>query len=219
MQSEIPTETFIWGILAPRFQSELTLKKSGIWRLSGLRLEYGGPADGDTYRERELSALIAELAGLLLLAVIYEAANRRSMKKFRRGAGRPRDVVLPFLGPKLLAVFLRCNASAGRQSVVMSGDGKQTEAGQLLQFITTIIQPLNQYFVTELHRRELSASRMARLALAERHSVAEEMKQSRTKAPAKKAAVIIKRSRLERAVLGSFRHPRRIVARRIVAIA
>jgi hypothetical protein len=214
MQSEIPTDTFIWGVLAPRFQSELTLKKSGIWRLSGLRLEYGGVADGDIYRERELNALIEELAGLLLLAVIYEAANRRSMKNSRRGAGRPRDVVLPFLAPKLLSVYLRCNASAGRQSIVMSVDGKlkQMETGRFLQFITTIIQPLNQYFTTELHLRELSASRMARLALAERHSVAEEMKQSQTKAPAKKAAVVIGRSPLERAVLGSFRHPRTIIA-------
>jgi hypothetical protein len=207
MQSEIPTESFVWGVLAPRFQSELTLKKSGIWRLSGLRQEYGGVADGDLYRERELNALIEELTGLLLLAIIYEAANRRSMKKSGRGAGRPRDVVLPFLAPKLLSVYLRCNASAGRQSVLMSIDGKlkQEETGQFLQFITTIIQPLNQYFTTELHRRPLSASRMARFALDDRR-VEKEMKQSQEKASAKKAAIAIKRqlSPLERAVQGVF---------------
>jgi hypothetical protein len=195
MQSEIPTDTFIWGVLAPRFQSELTLKKFGIWRLSGLRQEYGGVAEGDVYRERELNALIEELTGLLLLAVIYEAANRRSMKDSRRGAGRPRDVVLPFLAPKLLSVYLRCNASAGRQSIVMSLDGKlkQMETGRFLQFITTIIQPLNQYFKTDLHRRELSASRMARFALSDRRRVANEMKQSQTKASAKKSAVAVQR--------------------------
>jgi hypothetical protein len=206
MQSEIPTERFIWDVLAPRFAA-LTLKKSGIWRLSGLRQEYGGVPDGDVYRERELNALIEELTGLLLLAIIYEAANRRSMKKSGRGAGRPRGVVIPFLAPKLLSVYLRCNASAGRQSVNMSIDGKlkQEEAGQFLQFITTIIQPLNQYFTTELHRRPLSASRMARFALDDRR-VEKEMKQSQEKASAEKAAIAIKRqlSPLERAVQGVF---------------
>jgi hypothetical protein len=207
MQSEIPTESFVWGVLAPRFQSELTLKKSGIWRLSGLRQEYGGGADGDVYRERELNALIEELTGLLLLAIIYEAAHQRSMKKSGRGAGRPRGVVLPFLAPKLLSVYLRCNASAGRQSVLMSIDGKlkQEETGPFLQFITTIIRPLNQYLTAELHRRPLSASRMARFALDDRR-VEKEMKQNQAKASAKKAAVAIRRqlSPLERAVQGVF---------------
>jgi hypothetical protein len=36
MQSEIPSQSFIWGVLAARFQSELTLQKPEIWRLSGL---------------------------------------------------------------------------------------------------------------------------------------------------------------------------------------
>src|SRR5258708_16211576 len=103
------------------------------------------------------------------------------MKKSGRGAGRPRGVVLPFLAPKLLSVYLRCNASAGRQSVLMSIDGKlkQEETGPFLQF--TIIQPLNQYLTTELHRRPLSASRMARFALDDRR-VEKEMNQSQEKA-------------------------------------
>jgi len=41
MQSEVPSQSFVWGVLASRFQSELTLQKSEIWRLSGLLEEYG----------------------------------------------------------------------------------------------------------------------------------------------------------------------------------
>jgi hypothetical protein len=183
VQPEVPTQNLIWCVLAPRFQSALTVHKAGIWRLSGLRQEYGAEADGDSYRERELNALIAELTGLLLLAVIYDAANRRSMKNSGRGAGRPPDVVLPFLGPKLLSIFLRCNTSAGRQSAVTFVDGKlkQMETGRFLQFIKTVIEPLNQYFETELHRGKLSAPRMARFALQERRRFEKEMKQRQEK--------------------------------------
>jgi hypothetical protein len=63
MQSQVPSQSFVWGVLAPRFQSELTLQKSEIWRLSGLLEEYGGAADNDFYREREQKALIEELTG------------------------------------------------------------------------------------------------------------------------------------------------------------
>ena len=161
MQPEVPTQNLIWCVLAPRFQSALTVHKAGIWRLSGLRQEYGAEADGDLYRERELNALIAELTGLLLLAVIYEAANRRSMQISGRGAGRPRDVVLPFLAPQLLSIFLRCNTSAGRQSAVTFVDGKlkQMETGRFLQFIKTV----------------------ARFALQERRRFEKEMKQRQEK--------------------------------------
>ena len=41
MQSEVRSQSFIWGVLAARFQSELTLQKSEIWQLSGLLEEYG----------------------------------------------------------------------------------------------------------------------------------------------------------------------------------
>jgi hypothetical protein len=32
VQSEFPSQSFIWSVLAPRFQAELTLRKSKIWR-------------------------------------------------------------------------------------------------------------------------------------------------------------------------------------------
>jgi hypothetical protein len=195
MQSEVPSESFIWGELAARFQSELTLQKSEIWRLSGLLEEYGGVADGDFYREREQNALMEALTGLLVQAVTREAASRQLAGNSSRRAGRPKDVVTPFLAPELLSVFLRCHERAGRQSVVTSIDGrsKQMEGGGLFEFIKAIIQPLNQYLTTELHRRPLSAARLARFALDDRRRIAQELKRSESKSSAKKAAVAIKR--------------------------
>ena len=189
MQSDIPSESFIWGVLAPRFQEELTLQKSEIWRLSGLLEEYGGEADNDLYREREQKALIEELAGLLVQAVICELVHQKVTNNTKRGAGRPPDVVTPYLAPELLSVFLRCHNSAGRQSVVISVDGKlqQKESGQLFDFINALIQPLNQYLTTELQRSPLSASRLARYALDDRRKIARELEQDAAKALAKKA--------------------------------
>jgi hypothetical protein len=173
MQSEVPSQSFVWGVLAPRFQSELTLQKSQIWLLSGLLEEYGGAADDDFYREREQKALIDELTGLLVQAVLQEATHR--LNNSGRRAGRPRDAMTPYLAPALLLVFLRCHGSAGRQSVATSIDGKlkQKEAGRLFEFIKAVIEPLNQYLTTELRRLPLSASRLARFALAEHRRIAE----------------------------------------------
>jgi hypothetical protein len=167
--------------LAARFDSELTLQKTEIWRLSGLLEEYGGAADDDLYREREQKALIDELTGLLVQAVIQEATRRLFANNSGRRAGRPHDAITPYLAPALLLVFLRCHGSAGRQSVATSIDGKlkQKEAGRLFEFINAAIQPLNQYLTTELHRRPLSAARLARFALAEPRRIAEEAARKR----------------------------------------
>jgi len=188
MQSEVPSQSFVCGVLAARFQSELTFQKSEIRRLSGLQEEYGGVADGDFYREREQKALIEELTGLLVQAVTHEAANRQFTNNSSRRVGRPRDVMSPYLAPELLLVFLRCHDSAGRKSVATSIDGKlkQKEAGQFFEFIKVVIEPLNKYLTTELHREPLSASRLARFALAERQSIAREIKRKELKALAKK---------------------------------
>jgi len=185
MQSEVPSQSFVWGVLAARFQSELTLQNSEIWRLSGLLEEYGSAAD-DFNREREQKAIIEELAGFLVQAVTREAANRQFTNNSSRRAGRPHDVMTPYLAPELLSVFLRCHDSAGRQSVATSIDGKlkQREAGRLFEFINALIQPLNKYLTTELHRKPLSASRLARFALDKRR----EDKQIEAEAAAKKAA-------------------------------
>jgi hypothetical protein len=192
MQSQVPSQSFVWGVLAVRFQSELTLQKSEIWRLSGLLEEYG-PAVDDHNREREQKTIVEELTGLLVQAVIEEATHRLFANHSGRPAGRPSDVITPYLAPALLLVFLRCHDSAGRQSVATSIDGKlkQKEAGRLFEFINAAIQPLNQYLTTELHRRPLSAARLARFALAEPRRIAEEIardiKRRELKALAKKA--------------------------------
>jgi hypothetical protein len=188
MQSEVPSESFTWGVLAPRFQSELTLQKSQIWLLSGLLEEYGGAADDDFYREREQKALIDQLTGLLVQAVTHEAANRQFANSSSRRVGRPRDVMSPYLAPELLLVFLRCHDSAGRKSVATSIDGKlkQKEAGQFFEFIKATIKPLNDYLTTELHRRPLSASRLARLALSERRRIVRVAKWRQLEALAKR---------------------------------
>jgi len=197
MQSQVPSQSFVWGVLAARFDSELTLQKSEIWRLSGLLEEYGGAAHDDFYREREQKAVIDELTGLLVQAVIQEATHRLFANNSGRRAGRPRDAMTPYLAPALLLVFLRCHGSAGRQSVATSIDGKlkQKEAGRLFEFINAAIKPLNQYLTTELHRKPLSAARLARFALAEHRSSEEkdarqikrrELRALATKAPSPK---------------------------------
>jgi hypothetical protein len=187
MQSEVPSQSFVWGVLAARFQSELTLQQSEIWRLSGLLEEYG-PAVDDFNREREQKIIIEELTGLLVQAVTREASDRQFYNGSGRRVGRPRDAITPYLAPELLSVFLRCHDSAGRQSVATSIDGKlkQKEAGRLFEFINAAIGPLNQYLTTELHREPLSASRLARFALAERQSIAREIKRSELRALKKK---------------------------------
>ena len=149
-------------------------------------------ADGDFYREREQQALIEELTGLLVQAVIQETENRKVANNSSRRAGRPSDVVIPYLAPELLSVFLRCHDSAGRQSVVTSIDGelKQKEAGPLFEFINALIQSLNQYLTTELNRRPLSASRLARFALDDRRRIARK-KQKDAKNLCKKMAAAV----------------------------
>ena len=169
MHSEVPSQSYLWGVWSERFQTALTLRLSEIWRLSGL-LEEHGTIVYEFTREREEKAIIDELAGVLVRTVVQEALARQSANSSGRGVGRPRDAMTPYLGPELLTVFLRCHDSGGRQSVATAVDGKpkQEEAGQLFEFIKAVIGPLNQYLTTELHREPLSASRLARAALADR---------------------------------------------------
>jgi hypothetical protein len=55
----------------------------------------------------------------------------------------------------------------------------------LFEFIKAVIEPLNQYLTTGLRRLPLSASRLARFALAERQRMAREIER-KAKALAKK---------------------------------
>jgi hypothetical protein len=185
MRSEPPSQSLVWGVLPERFQSELILHKSEICRLSGLLEEYG-PAGANYTGEGEEHKLIEELTGFLVQAVARDAAQQITNSTGRR-VGRPRDAIIPYLGPELLSVYLRCHNSGGRQSVATSVDGKlgQKEAGLLYEFIKAIIKPLNDYLTTDLHRRPLSASRLARFALQERRHVARVIKWKKLMAVAK----------------------------------
>lgn len=74
--------------------------------------------------------------------------------------GQPRDVMLDFLGDRLLACYLRFNLVAGRHSVAADSDRAQTEAGPFLEFLTSVIAPLNRFLA------QLPASYGAKVALA-----------------------------------------------------
>lgn len=187
MQSEPPSQSLVWGVLPARFLSELTLHKSEICRLSGLLEEYG-PAGANYTGEGEENKIIEELTGFLLQAVARDAESQQVANSTGRRVGRPREVMIPYLGPELLSVYLRCHNSGGRQSVATSIDGMpgQKEAGLLLEFIEATIKPLNQYLTTDLHRRPLSASRLARCGLHERRRAARAIKWSELIASAKK---------------------------------
>lgn len=191
MRSEPPSQSLVWGVLPVRFQSELALHKSEICRLSGLLEEYG-PVDANYTGEGEEHKLIEELTGFLVQAVALDAAQQIT-NRTGRSVGRPHDVIIPYLAPELLSVFLRCHNSGGRQSVATWVDGKlgQMEAGLLFEFIKATIKPLNDYLMADLHRRPLSASRLARCALQERRHVARVIKLKKLRAAAKKSAVAI----------------------------
>jgi hypothetical protein len=186
MRSEPPSQSLVWGVLPARFQSELTLQKSEICRLSGLLEEYG-PAGPNYTGEGEENKIIEELTGFLVQAVARDAVSQQITNSTGRRVGRPRDVMIPYLGPELLSVYLRCHNSGGRQSVATSIDGKpgQKEDGLLFEFIKATIKPLNDYLTTDLHRRPLSASRLARFALQERRHVARVIKWKKLTAAAK----------------------------------
>ena len=162
MQSQLRSQSHVWGVLPLQFESELTLHKSEICRFCGLSEEYGS-ADGNFNREREEKEIIEELTGVLVQAVALEA--RQINNSAGRRVGRPREAMIPYLAPELLSVFLRYHNSGGRQSVATSIDGKpgQKEAGLLFGFIKATIEPLNHYLTTDLHRRPLSASRCTRI--------------------------------------------------------
>jgi hypothetical protein len=138
-------------------------------RSAGSAVCWKSMAPGASYTgEGEEHRIIEELTSFLVQAAALEAQEITNGSG--RRVGRPRDVMTPYLAPELLSVYLRCHNSGGRQSVATSTDGKlgQKEAGLLFEFIKGTIEPLNRYLTTELHRRPLSASRLARFALGER---------------------------------------------------
>ena len=172
MQTEaaLPSQAYVWTVLAPRLEAALAEQKTKILDLCGLYDVFGPPGDDGFTGELEAEQTMIELTGLLVLAFAHDMVDRTASLRLGRKAGRPRDIMTRELGPTLLTLFLRYHPSAGRHSVVTSIDGRlaQEEAGPLFNFIKAAIEPLNEYLVEELHWKPLSAARLARYALAER---------------------------------------------------
>jgi hypothetical protein len=68
MQSQLPSQSLVWGMLRLRFEAQLTLHKQQICWLYGLSEEVG-PAEGKVIDEREGREIIDELTGFLMRAV------------------------------------------------------------------------------------------------------------------------------------------------------
>ena len=170
MEKALPSEVYVWTVLAQRLESELAEKKTEILNLIGLYDVFGPPDDVGFTGKLDAEQTMIELSGQLVLAFAHDMVYRTGRLRPGRKAGRPRDIMIRQLGPSLLTLFLCYHPSAGRHSVLTSIDGRlvQEEAGPLFNFIKAAIEPLNKYLVEELHWKPLSAGRLARYALAER---------------------------------------------------
>jgi hypothetical protein len=94
-----------------------------------------------------------------------------AIKQLSPRRGQPRDVMLDFLGDKLLSVYLRFNSTAGRHSVAADGDRAQAEDGPFLGFLSLVIASLNRFLIQlpkPFGNKGVSAPDLARRALARR---------------------------------------------------
>ena len=84
-------------------------------------------------------------------------------------AGRPHDVMLDFLGDRLLSCYRRFNENGGRHSVAADADGAQAEAGPFLAFLSLVVAPLNHLLIQvpkPVSYKGVSEPDLARRALA-----------------------------------------------------
>jgi hypothetical protein len=140
-----------------------------LWEYGGIIKMYG-PV-GDNYAGASEGNLLTEqVVKFLLIGLALDLENRERENRIGRSVGRPKDVITPYLAPEMLGLFICYQGFGGRHSAVTSigGELKQEETGPLFNFMKTGIQPLNNVLVDKLHRMPLSASRLARYALAER---------------------------------------------------
>lgn len=89
-------------------------------------------------------------------------------------AGRPHDVMLDFLGDRLLACYLRFNGTAGRRSIAADGERAQAEDGPFLAFLSCVIAPMNRFLIqlpASYGAKVVSAPELARRALRNRGKV------------------------------------------------
>ncbi|WP_029586210.1 hypothetical protein [Bradyrhizobium sp. URHD0069] len=94
-----------------------------------------------------------------------------ALDKLSARRGQPNNIMLDFLEDKLLACYLRFNLSARRRSVAADGDGSQAEAGPFLEFLSSVIAPLNRFLIQLpacYGAKVVSAPELARRALRHR---------------------------------------------------
>ena len=112
MESQLPSPSYVWGMLPVRFGIELTRHKSEICRLCGLYEEYGSD-DGNFNAEREEDEIIDELTKVLVQAVAEDAEVRQISNNHGPRAGRPGEAMIPYLAHALLFPKMRRNADTG----------------------------------------------------------------------------------------------------------
>ncbi len=91
------------------------------------------PSDAATRPEPRRVSKAASLAIASLQAVTH--------------AGHPHDTMLDFLGDRLLSCYRRFNETAGRHSIAADSDGAQAETGPFLEFLSSVIAPLNRFLI------------------------------------------------------------------------
>jgi hypothetical protein len=167
----MPSQEDFWGKVVPSLEKELLAKKEDIWRAFGLYTLFG-PRDESFTGDTEGMESITELAKFSTLALAYELQARESASRSPNGlgVGRPINHMIRYLGPEMVAFFLRYSDAGGRHSVLTSVDGKlgQIEAGPLFDFAALVLGVLNQVVVDELKLRPLSPARVVRYGLAAR---------------------------------------------------
>jgi hypothetical protein len=166
-----PSQEHFWCKVAPQVEKELWDQREKIWQQCGLYILFGPLGEhftGDT----ESRESITELTKFVVLAMAYELEAREfaSESSGGLGVGRPINHMIRYIGPELVAFFLRYSGSGGRHSVLTSIDGNlgQMEAGPLFEFATLVLLVLNKFVVDELRLRPLSPARVIRYGLAAR---------------------------------------------------
>jgi hypothetical protein len=164
----LPSQSYIWGVVALRFEQALLAKKLEIWELSGLFTMFGPLGESFT-GETEGNENIERLAGHLVRGLAYQLQAHLVAGETVNGlgVGRPRNLMIRYLGPELVQFFQAYHVSGGRHSVATSVDGRlaQVEDGPLFKFVTEVLIPLNQFLIEEMHWKPLSPARVARFGL------------------------------------------------------
>jgi hypothetical protein len=167
----LPSQEHFWTVSAPRIEEGLLSRKEDVWRLGGLYVLFG-PRDQNFTGEAEGREQISELTKFLVLAIAHECEARMIAAESPKGpeVGRPANHMIRYLGPELVAFFLRYHDTGGRHSVITSSAGRltQMETGPLFEFATLLLVVLNEIVVEELLLRPISAARLIRYGLAAR---------------------------------------------------